>query len=340
MNVAAIDLRHLRYFVAVVEQGSFRAAALKLHISQPPLTRQIQQVEAALATTLLIRNPRGVEMTAAGHVFYDEARNILTLVERAATDARLTEAGLIGRLDVGVYGSAVFGAIPHIVRAFRARYPNVEVALYTMGRTEQLKALRERRLTLGFNRFFQDEPDLAWETVQSECINVALDAAHPLAERKTLALADITAEPIILYPRAPRPSFIEHMLRLFEQQGLAPKDLQETDDVSAAIALVASGCGISLALDSACNLRLPNVTYVPLDKKAGAVFDLSIIHRANDDSSLLKQFLGVARELRASLSSPLAAAMASRPVKRKLRRQATSTGGRNRTPTRTGRIER
>ncbi|TAM10689.1 MAG: LysR family transcriptional regulator [Nevskiaceae bacterium] len=331
MNLSAIDLRHLRYFIAVVEQGSFRAAALKLHISQPPLTRQIQQVEGAVGATLLIRKPRGVEMTTAGRVFYREARNILMLVERAANQARLTAAGQIGRLDIGIYGSAVFGAIPRIVRAFQERYPDVDIALYTMGRTEQLRALRERRLTLGFNRFFQHEPDLAWEPVQTEHINVAIDSAHPLASRKSLSLTEIAGQPLILYPRSPRPGFIDKVLKALEQQDVTPHSLQEVDDVPTAIALVDSGRGVSFVTDSACNLRLPNVSYVPLVQGEFAQVDLCIAHRKDDHSTLLACFLDVARALRPSLSSP---PPASTPTVRRSQRKATLAKPRRHAPTR------
>lgn len=114
MSISGLELRHLRYFVAVVEHGSFRGAALRLHVSQPPLTRQIQQLEELLGVTLLQRKPRGIEPTDAGLVFFDEARNILTLAEQAASRALLAGQGQIGRLDVGVFGSAVFLSLIHI----------------------------------------------------------------------------------------------------------------------------------------------------------------------------------------------------------------------------------
>lgn len=306
VNLSAIDLRHLRYFVAVVEQGSFRAAALKLHISQPPLTRQIQQLEGAAQATLLIRKPRGAELTEAGRVFYREARNILMLMDRAITHTHLTASGQVGRVDVGIFGSAVFGAIPRITRAFQNRYPRAEVALYTMGRVELLQALRERRLTVGFNRFFQREPDLTWERVQTERINVALDRTHPLASERVLSLAKIASAPLVLYPRAPRPSYIDHVLTLFRRRNLVPKQVLEVDDVPTAVALVASGIGLSLVPDSARSLQLPNVLYVPLDKKDHAVVDLCVIHRTDDDSALLGRFLEVVREL--APNQPLARA--------------------------------
>lgn len=297
MSFASIELRHLRYFVAVVEQGSFRAAALRLHVSQPPLTRQIHQLEDAIGVKLLIRRPRGVEATDAGRVFFEEARNVLTLIERGASRAQLAGLGQIGRLDVGVFGSAMFKAIPRVVQVFRSRYPQVEVVLHNLNRQDQIRALRERRLTVGFNRFFADEPDLTWEVLQSESIHVALYSSHRLATQKRIALADIGDETLILYPRSPRPSFIEYMLRIFHQRGITPKTIHEVDDVVTAVALVASGLGVSLVTDSACNLRLPGIKYLPLRKEDQTRFELCLIHRSDDESRVLHAFLGVAREL-------------------------------------------
>lgn len=303
MNLAAIEFRHLRYFVAVVEQRSFRGAALRLHVSQPPLTRQIHQLEEALGVQLLIRKPRGVEPTDAGRVFFDEARNILGLIDQAASRAQLAGNGQLGRLDVGIFGSAVFGAIPLIIQAFRERYPQVEVVLHNLDRAGQIRALRERRLTVGFNRFFENEPDLSWEVIQTERLHVALHYAHPLADSAHLSLAQIGDQPLILYPRTSRPSFIDQMLRLFHKQGLSPRVIQEVDDVVTAVALVASGLGLSLVTDSACNLSLPGVVYVPLQIKDRASFDLCMIRRSDDDSALLQAFLTTVRSMRGALSA-------------------------------------
>jgi DNA-binding transcriptional LysR family regulator len=304
MSLSTVEFRHLRYFVAVVEQRSFRGAALHLHVSQPPLTRQIHQLEEALGVTLLLRKPRGVEPTDAGQVFYEEACNLLSLASQAMTRAQLAGQGQLGRLDVGIFGSAVFDAIPRIIQAFRDRHPKVEVVLHNLDRAGQIRALRERRLTVGFNRFFDDEPDLRWEVIQTEHLNAALHHAHPLASQPTLALTQLGDQPLILYPRSPRPGFIEQMLRLFHQRGISPQTVHEVDDVVTAVALVSSGFGLSLVTDSACNLRLPGIVYRPLRAEDRASFDLCMIHRADDESALLQAFLGTARGLRSTLSMP------------------------------------
>ncbi|GAC1619668.1 MAG: LysR family transcriptional regulator [Nevskia sp.] len=304
MTQSFMEFRRLSYFVAVVEQRSFRAAALKLHISQPPLTRQIQMLEESLGVQLLVRSAAGAETTAAGRLFFDEARNLLALAQQAADRVRLAGQGQIGRFDVGVFGSAVLGAIPKIVREFRERAPKVEVVLHSLDRAAQLKALRERRIDVGFNRFFTEEPDLAWEVIQTEQMSVVLPEGHALARRKNLALADIANETLILYPRSPRPGFIDHLMRLFLARGLTPQRTQEVDDVLTATALVASGMGLSLVTDSGRNLKIPGIVHVRLSRADRASVELCIIHRRQDGSALLPAFLDVAREVGRRPASP------------------------------------
>lgn len=302
MSLGFMELRRLSYFVAVVEQKSFRAASLRLHLSQPPLTRQIQLLEEALGVQLLRRGPSGAEPTPAGEMFYQDARNLLALAQQAADRVRMAGQGRLGRLDVGVFGSAVLGAIPRIVLAFRERHPQVDVVLHSLDREAQLKALRERRIDIGFNRFFGEEPDLHWETIQTEQMNVVLPARHALASRRALGLADIGAHPLILYPRTPRPGFIDYLMSLFHRRGITPQSVQEVDDVLTATSLVASGMGLSLVTDSGRNLSVPGIVHLPLKPADRAEVELCIIHRSTDESPLVRGFLETARTLRDKLS--------------------------------------
>jgi DNA-binding transcriptional LysR family regulator len=295
-RLGAIEFRHLRYFTAVAEARSFRAAAQQLHVSQPPLTRQVQQLEELLGLVLLERQPRGVELTAAGVVFLEEARNLLALADLAIDRTQMAAQGQLGRLDVGVYGSAVFDAIPRVIQAFRSAYPKVEVVLHNLDRAGQIKALRERRLTVGFNRFFVEEPDLVWDVVLAEALNVALPAGHRLVSRSQLTIADLSGEPLVVYPRTPRPSFIDQVLGLFHRRHLTAQVVQEVDDVVTAIALVSSGFGLTMVSDSALNLRLPGIVYRPLERNE-ALIDLCMIRRAEDDSALLRAFIDVVRKV-------------------------------------------
>jgi len=295
MKLSGLELKHLRYFVAVAEAGSISHAASVLHISQPPLTRQIQHLEDCLEVQLLERKPRGVALTVAGESFLIEAKNILSLIEQAALRAKQAAGGQIGRLDVGIFGSAIYGIIPEIIRAFRTERPGVEIVLHNMERTAQIKALRERRLSVGFNRFFADEPDLVWERVHSESMNLALYKEHPFTAKKSIRLAEIANEPLILYPKTARPSFIDYLLKIFHKEGISPNIAYEVDDVNTAIALASSGMGLSIVTESACNLKLPNICYIPLEFADITPFDLDIIYRREDNSALLKAFLNTVR---------------------------------------------
>ena len=303
MRAHAIEMRLLRAFVSVAEQKSFRGAALKMHVSQPPLTRHIQQLEEALGTTLFLRNARGVELTDAGALYYEDAKHLLALNGEAAERALLAGQGRVGRIDIGVYGSAMFDIIPKIIREFRSRHPRVEVAMHNMGRDSQTKALRDRRISVAFNRLFADEADLRQEVVLTERLHFALPSQHPLAARAELGLKDVVDQTLIVYPHISRPSFVDYVLRLFHQLGIRPGTIQEVDDLSTALSTVASGFGVTLATDSACNLRLPGIHYIPIRKSDKAVLDLTIAYRAGDSSTLLATFLEVVRGFAATHGS-------------------------------------
>ena len=291
-----VDIRHLRYFEAIVRKGSFRAAAEELNISQPPLTRQIQYLEEIIGTSLLTRRSQGVVATAAGTALYTEAKNILNLLESACANASLIGSGQLGRLDVGVFGSAVLDIVPRIVAAFRKRFPQVEVILHNMDRETQIKALQERRITVGFNRFFLDHPDLMWEPVVQEKMLLAVPAGHLLAAHASVSFADLTGEPLILYPRTNQPGgFANYLLRLFHNAGFEPNIVQTVDDVMTAVAFVSSGLGLTVGVASSQNLQLPGVTYVPIAEADDTAMELRMIYRASEESPLLEEFLETVR---------------------------------------------
>lgn len=316
MRVSSIELRMLRDFVAIVEHKSFRAAALALHVSQPPLTRHIQQLEEALGAALFIRTARGVELTDAGAIYYEDAQNILALSSSSAERAHLVGQGQAGRLDIGVYGSAMFDTIPRIVRRFRELHPRVEIVMHTLARDSQTKALRDRRISVAFNRLFADEPDLHLEIVQTENLHAVVQAHHPLARRSELGLKDIAKQTLVVYPHYSRPSFRDYVLRLFHRAGVEPGATHEVDDLVAAISLVSSGFGVTLATESARCLQMPGVCYVPVRKADGAVLDLVVAYRAGDSSTLLAAFLDVVRSFGATPGrSGRKARSARRPVR-------------------------
>lgn len=295
MTRPPFDLRRLRHFVTVAEQRSFRGSAEALHVSQPSLTRQIQLLEEQLGVTLLKRGPRGVELTPAGEQFYGDATRILQMSVQAAEHAQLAAQGQMGRLDIGIFGSAVFHAIPRIVLGFRSRYPGVKVALHSMDRTAQVQALREQRLNVGFNWFFRGDSQIAGEVVTSETLRVVVQEQHPLAERDVLSIDDLRGEPLIVFPRVGRPNFADHVLFLCRQAGFEPTIAEEVDDVVTAVALVSSGFGLSVVVDAASRIVAPGVRFIPLEHVPGMKVDLSLMYRREDDSPLLQAFLAEAR---------------------------------------------
>ena len=200
-----MELRHLRYFIAVAEELHFRRAAERLHMSQPPLSQQIRQLEEEVGAVLLLRNQRKVELTAAGAAFLVRAREILDAVEDAARQARRVQRGEVGRLAVGFVGSAMYSFVPELLRAFREDKPDVGLRLHELGTTEQLRQLEDGRLDVGFVRLRGSRPGLAFESVLDEEVVVALPDVHPLSQRPLLRLADLEGESLVLLTPAGSP---------------------------------------------------------------------------------------------------------------------------------------
>jgi len=288
-----MDLRHLKYFIAVAEELNIGRAALRLNISQPPLTRQIQQLEDEIGVLLFTRTPKGVELTQAGEQLLKEAINIRALVEQATERTQRTGQGKIGRLDVGIFGSGIFDVIPKVLLAFRRLYPEVNIVLHTMDKGEQIDALRQRRITVGFNRIMAPQPDISSTLVKVEKLYLAINLTHRFADMDSISIKALEHEPLVLFPSGPRPNFIDHVINLCRRSGFTPEISQEVGDAITAVALVASGFGVCLVPESATNLSLPGVVFKKLNDAVNATVDLSCFYRKDDDSKLLKAFLEV-----------------------------------------------
>jgi len=288
-----MDLRQMRYFLAVAEERHFGRAAERLHMAQPPLSRQIQGLEDELGTRLFVRTPRGVDLTEAGEALLAEVPNLLALAQRAAERARLAGQGVVGRLDVGLFGSGVLDVIPRILARFHAARPQVKIALHNMTKTEQLQALRERRITVGFNRLVPDEPGIVVRPVLREPLVVALPDAHALAARAALTIADLDGQPMIVYPNVPMRGLAQEVADAFRLEGARLVVEQEVEDVLTAVALVASGFGLAVTTQSATNLRLPGVAFRPLRCRHLEDLELSCLWREGDPSPVLAAFLEV-----------------------------------------------
>lgn len=299
-----MDLRHLKYFIAVAEEQNIGRAATRLHISQPPLTRQIQQLEEELGVRLLTRTPRGVELTQAGALFLEEARNIRAIVEQATERTQRAGQGKLGRLDVGIFGTAILDAIPKLLHAFRQAYPEVRILLHTMNKGEQIEALRQRRITVGFNRMIAPLPDIETKLVATEDLLLAVNHAHRLAAQESVRFAELREHPLVLFPTGARPNFIDKVMTLCNDAGFEPQISHEVGDAITGVALAAGGFGLCLVPESATSLALPGVVYKRLTGlPSNAKVDLSCIYRRDDRAPILEAFLGVVDDMRDSITA-------------------------------------
>ncbi|PUA20361.1 LysR substrate-binding domain-containing protein [Glaciimonas sp. PCH181] len=290
-----MEFRHLKYFIAVAQEKNFGRASVSLNISQPPLTRQIQQLEDEIGVQLFIRTPKGVELTPAGELLLQEGQNILSLIEQTTERTRRAGQGKLGRIDIGIFGSGTLDVIPKLLLRFRSTYPDVNVVLHTMTKSEQITAIRQRRITVGFNRLLEPYPDLGTELVVTEAIIVALNAQHPLAVEEAIPLQALRNEPMVMFPTGTRPNFMDKVVDLCRGEGFLPVVSQAVGDAVTGLALVASGFGISMVAESATSLQLPGVVYRPLKNAPHAVVDLSCVYRQDDQSPILKSFLEVVK---------------------------------------------
>ena len=299
-----MDLRRLKYFFAVAEELNIGRAAARLHISQPPLTRQIRALESQLGVELFVRTAKGMELTQAGEIFKEDAGQIRMLVEAAIDRAQRAGEGRLGRLDVAIFGTAIYDTIPKLLEDFRNRLPGVNIVLHTMNKNEQIDALRQRRITVGFNRMMPALPDIGCELVATETLMAVLPERHPLADLEAVPMRALAELPMVMFPNVGRPNFIDRVIELCRHQGFEPRIAQEVGDAVTGIALVARGFGVTLIPQSAAaSLRVAGAVYRPLSDRPEPVVDLICLYRANDRSALLQSFLDVVRAYRQSQSS-------------------------------------
>jgi LysR family transcriptional regulator, benzoate and cis,cis-muconate-responsive activator of ben and cat genes len=291
-----MDLKDMRQFLAVAEERNFTRAAERLHMAQPPLSRQIKALEEEMGAPLFVRTAKGVDLTEAGHTLLAEVPNLLLLAQRAKERTRRAGQGLTGQLDVGLFGSGVLDVIPRMLARFHAERPEVRIVLHNLTKAEQLQALRERRISVGFNRLVPLEPDLVVETVLREPLVVALHESHPLATRQRIRIPDLLGEPVILYPNVPMPGLAQEVAEAFRQERTELKVEQEVEDVLTAVALVASGFGLAVTTRSAASLRLPGVVFRPLSSRYLRDLELSCLYRRADPSPVLAAFLKVVHD--------------------------------------------
>jgi DNA-binding transcriptional LysR family regulator len=290
-----MDLKQMRYFLALAQERNFGRAAQRLHMAQPPLTRSIQALEDRLGVSLLTRTKQGTELTPAGNVLMEGIPKILQLVRQLEEQTKLAGEGRIGRIDVGMFSSGILNVIPQLLADFHAQRPAVQIGLHSMSKSEQLAALREKRIDIGFNRFLPQDEDIAVEPVLRESFLVALHESHPLCEQDTICIRDLDDQPMIVYPNLSMHGLAQEVAQAFREEDSKLRIEQGVEDVVTSIALVASGFGLCITTESAANLHLPGVVYRPLNSARLRDIELSCLYRRDNASPVLQAFLEVVR---------------------------------------------
>ncbi|GAA0799574.1 LysR family transcriptional regulator [Psychrobacter piscatorii] len=292
-----MELRHLRYFVAVAEEKSFNKAATRLYISQPPLSRQIKQLEDEVGVMLIDRENRPLKLTEAGEFFYDHAIQILKKSDdlRAMT---IRKGNFDNTLSIGFVSSILYGLLPKVIAHFREAYPNIEIKLYELNSWQQTQGLVDGKIDVGFGRLLFEDASIRRMVLREESLVVAVPIDHPLVKegRTSLRLIDLTNENLLLYPTAPRPSFIDYVLELFVARKLKANYFTEVRELHVALGLVAAGEGLTIVPKTLEHLRNQEVTYIPFeDGLITSPIVMSVRHF--DKSELLKTLLNVTYQI-------------------------------------------
>lgn len=286
-----VEIRQLRYFVAIVEEGGFSRAAERLHVSQPPLSTQIKSLESELGVQLLERSNRGVSLTAAGSVFHEEARAVLARLEHARVKTIQADRGDIGMLSVGFVSIADYSILPPALKSFRAAFPLVEVQLHELTTDAQIRELRAARLDLGIALAPVDEPDLAFKGIMREELVLAAPSDHPAAKGDgPLDLRTLAKAHFIVPPREIASGLYDLTIRHCHASGFAPQITQRARQMQTVIGLVSSGMGFALVPSSVRNLQRPGVRYRPLRGRP-ALVELGIVRLRSAASPSADNFI-------------------------------------------------
>ncbi len=297
-----MELRHLRYFVAVAEEGHITRAAERLEMQQPPLSQQIKAIERELNVQLLYRQPRGVALTEAGQAFFRDAKDILAQLERAVETTRRTARGELGQITVGVTATAHFNpVVTGAIRGFRQSRPQVSLRLEEAGTSELLSRLRNGRVDVAFVRaLLGDTEGLVVNALSVEPMLVALPREHPLSKRQksgaeALSLKALATEPFILYRRPEGPGLTDTIVAACQAAGFNPRVGQEAPRPVSALNFVAAGLGITLVPASLRRMGMEGVVFRSLKGREQPTAPLNLVTRRGERSAVVRQFFDVAR---------------------------------------------
>jgi DNA-binding transcriptional LysR family regulator len=288
-----MELRHLRYFIAVAEELSFTRAAERVHITQPPLSRAIADLEAEVETRLIDRTTQSVSLTDAGLLFLDHARVAVQSADAAKEAARSVGKGQAGRLKIGFVGAAAYSFFPQVLRRYREDFPLVALDLTTMTIDSQLSALRLGEIDVGLLRPPFSESEVSSSILFKETFVVALPDNHRLCAKASISLKDLSDESFIVFPRGEGLGFHAEVLALCRRSRFVPRVAQEATPMQTLIGLVDAGMGVAIVPSSAMALHLPRVVYRPIQETYAAT-TFSVAWKKGNRSPIVQRFVETA----------------------------------------------
>lgn len=287
-----LDLRLLRYFVAVADEGNFNRAAARLHIAQPPLSRAVQQLEARVGAPLLDRSSRPLRLTPVGKLVHAQALQMFARMDDMEAMVRAAVGTDRRRFVLGFVSSVIYARLPELIREFRAAAGDIELVLVESSSLDQISALKEGRIDVGFGRIRFDDAAVRRIVLRNEKLVAAFPVGHPLAAGDApVALQELAREPLIIYPRSPRPSYADQVIALFQDHALQPRVVHEARELQIAIGLVAAEEGVAIVPESVHRARGHDVAYRELAEAATSPIIMS--HRASDHSRELSLLCSV-----------------------------------------------
>lgn len=290
----SIELRHLRYFLAVAEESNVTRAAARLGISQPPLSQQIKELEREVGAALFHRTPQGVILTEAGTAFQAEARQIMGSTERARAVALRAARGETGQLRVGFTGSAAFNpVVSTMIRNFRRAWPNVRLTLEEANTTRLLEGLAQQALDAVFLRPGASGLDgIRLRRFADEAMKVVLPASHRLSRRRRVALSALAGEPFVLFPQAVGLSLYDAVITACRAAGFEPQLSQEAPQISSVVNLVAAELGVSIVPASIAQVAVRGVAYLDIEGPAPHA-RLALATRQGDERAVVRNFMAL-----------------------------------------------
>lgn len=292
-----MELRHLRYFKVVADEGHITRAAEKIGIQQPPLSLQIKALEEELDAKLFYRLPRGVELTKAGEAFYAQASKILQDVEKAVVTTQRVERGDQGSVTVGFTSSVIFhGSTKRSIHNFRKLYPAVNLSLQEFGSAELIEEIAEHKIDVAFVRTNKVQaPDIKVHHLCDEGFRLALPIGHKLLDQEVVHIKELASQPLIMYRRSSLPGIYDRLISVLDSNGITPNIIQEAPRVGAALNLVAAGMGIGIVPSSLCVSHSEDVGYRELKCKQTLTTSILLACRKSDGSQAVKNFVNTAR---------------------------------------------